>query len=96
MERPKILRRKPVDQTGARQHAEREADTVHQRRSISQALKDTFGDHVFDKAQSPSTKMAVALNAKSGTTYAGTVSKATVARRRAKNKAARIARRAHR
>lgn len=48
------------------------------------------------KATSPSTKMALALAATGRKVYEGTVDPAVVARRRAKNKAARKARRAHR
>lgn len=48
------------------------------------------------KADSPSTKMALALAATGKHTYEGTVAPATIARRRAKNKAARKARRATR
>lgn len=82
-----------------RTHDEIPASTItvpRQRRGISEAIKDALGGNAFDKAQSPSTKMAVALNAKNGTTYAGTVAQATIARRRAANKRARIARRAAR
>lgn len=48
------------------------------------------------KASSPSTKMALALAATGRRVYEGTVPAATVAQRRAKNKAARKARRANR
>ena len=48
------------------------------------------------KATSPSTKMALALAVTGKRVYEGTVPAATIARRRAKNKAARKARRATR
>ena len=48
------------------------------------------------KATSPSTKMALALAATGRRVYEGTVPAVTVAKRRAKNKAARVARRAGR
>lgn len=47
-------------------------------------------------ANRPSTQMALALAAKGGHTYEGTVDPAVKARRRAKNRAARKARRAAR
>lgn len=50
----------------------------------------------INRAKSPSTKMALALAATSKRTYEGTVPAATIAKRRAKNKAARRARRATR
>ena len=65
-----------------------------QRRSISDAIKDHFGRDAYDKARSPKTQMAVALGQKP--VYAGTVAKATIARRRAANRRARVARRVHR
>lgn len=85
-----------LEKVRERQIHEQEAGEVRQRRSIADALRDEFGDAVYDRANSPSTQMAVALNAKNGPTYAGTVAKATIARRRAANKRARVARRAAR
>lgn len=64
------------------------------RRSVRDAITDALGRDALDKASSPSTQMSVALGAKP--VYAGTVAKATIARRRAANKRARVARRVHR
>jgi hypothetical protein len=64
------------------------------RRSIREALTDVLGKDAFDKASSPSTQMSVALGQKQ--VYAGTVAKATIAKRRAANKRARAARSMHR
>lgn len=64
------------------------------RRSIRQAITDALGKDDLDKASSPSTQMSIALGTRP--VYAGTVAKATIARRRAANKRARIARRVHR
>ena len=50
----------------------------------------------IEKAEQPSTKMLLALAATGRRVYEGTVPGVVVARRRAKNKAARIARRANR
>lgn len=83
-----------IDEVRNRQVVGREADKLRERRSVSEAIKDALGTHAFDKVGSTSTKMAVALNAKN--TYAGTVARATVLKRRAANKRARIARRAGR
>lgn len=63
-------------------------------RSIGDAIRAAVSPAELAKASSPSTQMAIALNSKR--TYEGTVAKAVVARRRAKNKRARIARRAAR
>ena len=65
-------------------------------RTIRQAITDSVGADDIAKADSPSTKMALALAATGKRTYEGTVPAAVVARRRAKNKAARKARRAAR
>lgn len=70
------------------------AEPPKPRRSIRDAITDALGRDALDKASSPSTQMSVALGAKP--VYAGTVAKATVARRRAANKRARVARRVHR
>lgn len=56
----------------------------------------TASDEDRAKANSASTQMAVALSATGKTLYAGTVPAAEKAKRRAKNKAARKARRAGR
>ena len=48
------------------------------------------------QAQSPSTKMLLAISATGRSFYEGTVSQAVIQRRRAKNRAARQARRAAR
>lgn len=66
------------------------------KRSIRTAVTETVGTEDIAKADSPSTKMALALARKPGHTYEGTVPGAVVARRRARNKVARIARRAAR
>lgn len=65
-------------------------------RNIRQAITDQVGAEDIAKAESPSTKMALALAATGRKVYEGTVPAAVVARRRAKNKAARLARRAAR
>lgn len=70
------------------------AETPKSRRSIREALTDVLGKDAFDKASSPSTQMSLALGQKQ--VYAGTVAKATIERRRAANKRARVARRVHR
>lgn len=64
------------------------------RRSVTDAIKDAFGKDAYAGASSPKTQMAVALGSKP--VYAGTVAKATIAKRRAANKRARVARRVHR
>lgn len=68
--------------------------TPRPRRSIHDALVEVLGKDAFDKVHSPSTQMSIALGGKP--VYAGTVAKATIAKRRAANKRARVARRAHR
>lgn len=65
-------------------------------RSIGTAITESVGADDIAKASSPSTKMALALAATGKHVYEGTVPAAVVARRRAKNKAARKARRAGR
>lgn len=65
-------------------------------RDIRTAITETVGAEDIAKADSASTKMALALAATGKRVYEGTVPAATVARRRAKNKAARKARRAGR
>lgn len=65
-------------------------------RSIKQAVADVVGADDIAKASSPSTKMALALAATGKKVYEGTVSTSTIATRRRKNKAARMARRANR
>ena len=65
-------------------------------KSIRTAIAETVGADDIARADSPSTKMALALAATGKRVYEGTVPAAVVARRRAKNKAARIARRASR
>lgn len=70
------------------------ADAPKARRSVREALVDVLGKDAFDKVSSPSTQMSVALGQKP--VYAGTVAKATIAKRRAANKRARAARRVHR
>jgi hypothetical protein len=68
--------------------------------TLRDKLAEVFGRTDLEKGSSPSTKMALALAAKSardgGRTYEGTVPRAVVVRRRAKGKAARVARRAGR
>lgn len=64
--------------------------------SIRSRIFDTVGADDIAKSSSPSTKMALALAATGKKVYEGTVPKAVIARRRAKNKAARVARRASR
>lgn len=64
------------------------------RRSVRDAIKDALGRDSFDKVSSPSTQMSLALGQKP--VYAGTVAKATILKRRAANKRARVARRIHR
>jgi hypothetical protein len=63
-------------------------------RSIRQAITDSVGAEDIQKADSPSTKMALALAATGKRVYEGTAAPHVIARRRAKNKAARKARRA--
>lgn len=70
------------------------APVAKPRRSIHDALTEVLGKDAFDKASSPSTQMSIALGGKP--VYAGTVAKATIAKRRAANKRARVARRVHR
>jgi hypothetical protein len=65
-------------------------------RSIRQAVAESVGADDIAKASSPSTKMALALAATGRRVYENTVPAAVIARRRAKNKAARKARRAAR
>jgi hypothetical protein len=60
------------------------------------AITKTVGREDIKKADSPSTKMALALARKPGHVYEGTVPAAVIARRRVKGKAARLARRAAR
>jgi hypothetical protein len=64
--------------------------------SLRTAITETVGREDIARAESPSTKMALALARKPGHTYEGTVPRAVIDRRRAKGKAARIARRAAR
>lgn len=78
----------------ARPAVDAPAADAPKRRSIREALTDVLGKDAFDKASSPSTQMSVALSQKQ--VYAGTVAKATIERRRAANKRARVARRVHR
>lgn len=66
------------------------------KRKIYTAVSETVGAEDIARASSPSTQMALALARKPGHTYEGTVPGTVIARRRAKNKAARLARRAHR
>jgi hypothetical protein len=66
------------------------------KRSIRQAITDEVGAEDIAKADSPSTKMALALAATGRKVYEGTVPARVVAKRRAKSKAARKARRAAR
>lgn len=64
--------------------------------TLQTAISEAVGPDDIAKADSPSTKMALALAATGKRVYEGTVPAAVVARRRAKNKAARLARRAAR
>lgn len=57
-------------------------------------VEETVGPEDIRKAESQSTKMALALAAMGKHVYGGTVSAAVKARRRRRNKAARLARRA--
>jgi len=85
--------RNPLDFMQGRQHGA--PDTPPKpRRSISDAIKEAVGRDAYDKVSSPSTQMSLALGQKP--VYAGTVAKATIAKRRAHNKRARAARRVHR
>lgn len=68
----------------------------HEVRSIAQAVKDAVTAEDIAKADSPTTKMLLAMAATGKRVYEGTVAPATIARRRAKNKASRRARRANR
>jgi hypothetical protein len=61
---------------------------------IRTAVEETVGPEDIRKADSQSTKMALALAAMGKHVYEGTVSPAVKARRRRRNKAARLARRA--
>lgn len=65
-------------------------------RSIADAVRAAVGAEDIAKAESPSTKMALALAATGRKVYEGTVPRAVIAARRAKNKAARRARKAAR
>jgi hypothetical protein len=65
-------------------------------RTIRDAITDQVGAEDIAKADSPSTKMALALAATGKHVYEGTVPQHVIAARRAKNKAARKARRASR
>ena len=64
--------------------------------SIQQAITETIGPDEIAKAESPSTKMALALAATGKRVYEGTVPAAVKARRRAANKRAKAARKAAR
>lgn len=64
--------------------------------TLRTAITEAVGPDDIAKASSPSTKMALALAATGKQVYEGTVPAAVVARRRAANKRARIARRAGR
>lgn len=86
--------RSPFSYMKARRRPAAPAEPPKERRSIRDALTDVLGKDAFDKASSPSTQMSIALGGKP--VYAGTVAKATIAKRRAANKRARIARRVHR
>lgn len=66
------------------------------RRSVSEAIADAVGPEDIAKAESPSTKMLLAMAATGKHIYGGTVPAAVVARRRARNKRARAARKAAR
>lgn len=66
------------------------------KKQIYTAVSETVGAEDIARASSPSTQMALALARKPGHTYEGTVPAVVIARRRAKNKAARHARRAQR
>lgn len=66
------------------------------KRSIRTAISETVGADDIARADSPGTKMALALAATGKKVYEGTVPRAVIDRRRAKGKAARIARRAGR
>lgn len=63
-------------------------------RTIHDAVVDAVGPEDIAKAESPSTKMLLALSAMGKHIYGGTVSAATKRSRRAANKRARAARRA--
>lgn len=65
-------------------------------RTVHEAVTEAIGPEEIAKAESPSTKMALALAATGKRVYEGTVPAQVVARRRRKNKAARKARRAAR
>ena len=80
--------------TGRRTAAPASFEPPKPKRSVREAIKDAVGSDAFDKVASPSTQMSVALGQKP--VYAGTVAKATIERRRAANKRARVARRVHR
>lgn len=64
--------------------------------AVSKAIAEAVGPEDVAKASSPSTKMLLALAATGKHIYGGTVAAATVARRRAANKRARVARKAGR
>lgn len=64
--------------------------------TVRSKIAEAVGRADIDKASSPSTKMLLALAATGKHIYQGTVSPAQIAHRRAKGKAARIARRANR
>lgn len=65
-------------------------------RTLSQAITDAVGADDVAKASSTDTQMLLALAATGKHVYEGTVPAAVIARRRAANRQARIARRAAR
>lgn len=69
---------------------------MHEPRTIRQAVTDAVGADDIERATSTSTKMLLAMTATGRRVYEGTVPAAVIARRRAKNKAARHARKAAR
>lgn len=82
--------------TGREQNSYQEGYDMEAPRTIRQAVTDVVGADDIAKATSPSTKMALALAATGRRVYEGTVPASVVARRRAKNRRARVARRAAR
>jgi hypothetical protein len=65
-------------------------------RTVHQAITEAISPDEIAKAESPSTKMALALAATGKRVYEGTVPAAVKARRRAANKRAKTARKAAR
>lgn len=82
----------PAGEAGTKRHNQQKGSAMR----VQFPRVNTLTDEQAAKVTSPSTQMAVAMAATGKPFYEGTVPAATKARRRAKNKAARRARRAAR